>query len=102
MGASQPFVSTTFAKISIIHVKAMQEKIFVVLQNREIVFYIKMVANYPLEISRVIMKADLIVLNLLGFDVILGMDYLFRNFTSINCRQWTVTFQMFGMEDKVF
>lgn len=31
------------------------------------------------------MEMDLIVFDLLGFDVILGMNWLFRYFVSIDC-----------------
>lgn len=39
---------------------------------------------------------------LIGFDVILGMDWLFNHFASFDCRQKMIAFQVPGMEDKLF
>lgn len=51
-----------------------------------------------LKIEGVPLEVDLIVLDMLGFDVILGMDWLFRHFPSIDCHLRTITFLVKRME----
>ncbi|XP_035551065.1 uncharacterized protein LOC118349659 [Juglans regia] len=77
----------------------MQQKVSVALTNEETVFCTKMIVECPLEINNVISKVDLLVFVFLGLNIILGMDWLFRHFASINCQQRTVTSRMPGMED---
>lgn len=44
----------------------------------------------------------MIVFNMFGINVILGMEWLFRHFIGIDCRWRTVTFSMPRMEDMFF
>lgn len=48
------------------------------------------------------MKADLILSNLLRFDIISGQDWLFSNFTSISCCKRIVTLQLPREEEMMF
>ena len=43
------------------------------------------------------MPANLVLLNIVDFDVILGMDWLDYNYAMLNCRQKIVTFHRPGM-----
>lgn len=85
LGASQSFVLSTFAMISGLGTKLMQQKVFVALPTGETISCARIAMNCPLEIGGVVMEADLILFKLLGFDIILRMDWLFRHYTSINC-----------------
>lgn len=48
-------------------------------------YYIKVVRKCPLEIDDILLEANLVMFKMLGFDVILGMDWLFKQFISIDC-----------------
>ncbi|XP_060673793.1 exopolygalacturonase-like [Ziziphus jujuba] len=48
------------------------------------------------------MEADLILLDLSGLDVILDMDWLARNHTSVDCYNKEVTFRRPGLPEVVF
>lgn len=50
----------------------------------------------PLDLGGKVFEVDLIVFNLLGFDIILRMNWLFRHYTSINSRSWVVSFHQIG------
>lgn len=80
----------------------MQQKVLVVLTNEEMVFCTKIIVECPLEMDYVILEVDLLVFELLGFDIILSMDWLFKHFASIGCRQRTMTTQVLRMKDRVF
>jgi hypothetical protein len=49
--------------------------------------YRKCVDNYPIEIEGRILPAKLAVFGMLGFDVILGMDWLSKYEANIDCRR---------------
>lgn len=48
--------------------------------------------SYPVLVADKVLHTDLIVLPLLDFDLILGMDWLFMHHTSIDYRSKVVTF----------
>ena len=48
------------------------------------------------------LHADLIVLDMNDYDVILGMDWLSKYGATINCKEKTVTFQLSGKESFTF
>lgn len=50
----------------------------------------------PIRIGDRELVADLMVLDMRDFDVILGMDWLATHHASINCRPKEVTFQILG------
>jgi len=54
----------------------------------------KCVDNCPIIIEGRKLPARLAVFNMLGFDVILGMDWLLRYDASIDCRKKEVTFRL--------
>ena len=47
--------------------------------------------NYPLSIDQEVFEADLIQLDLLEFDIILGMDWLSKHGATIDCQKQKVT-----------
>lgn len=66
----------------------------VALPTREVIVCSKVALGYPLDLGGKVLEADLIVFNLIGFDIIMGMDWLFRHYTSINCQSQVVNFQL--------
>lgn len=54
----------------------------------------RIVRNCPLEIAGVRLNANSLAFHLLGFDVILGMDWLSEHYAKIGCRKKEITFEM--------
>lgn len=57
-----------------------------------------MVENCPINIKGKNLPINLSVFKSLGYDVILGMDWLSKYYASINCREKVVVFQLPGVE----
>lgn len=96
--ASLSFVSSTLVKLDSLRTQPMSQGIMVALPNEERVFYTNVAKGRPLEVGGVSLKANLIVFSTLGFNVILGMNWLFKHFASIYCHLRTTTFQVPEME----
>lgn len=52
----------------------------------------KVAIGCPLVLCRHVLEVNLIVFNLLEFDIILGMYWLFQHYSCINCFRQTVSF----------
>jgi hypothetical protein len=75
-GASQSSVSATFAWMCNLVTEPLSQSLVVALPNGEIVCCSKVALGCPLVFGERTLEADLIVFKLLGFDIILGMDWL--------------------------
>ena len=53
-------------------------------------------------IEDVVMPANLLLLDIADFDVILGADWLHYNYADIHCREKTVTFRRPGLPEVTF
>ena len=58
----------------------------------------KVCRNCPLEIGHLILSANLVVIDMNDFDIILGMDWLSKHHAFIDCRKKTVCFKISGEE----
>ncbi|KAM1382098.1 hypothetical protein ACFX2F_034605 [Malus domestica] len=58
--------------------------------------------GYPVMIEDVVMPANLMPLDIMDFDVILGTDWLHYNRTKIDCYGKTVTFHRSGLPEVTF
>jgi hypothetical protein len=47
----------------------------------------KFIENCPIVIGDRVLPANLVVFQMLGFDVILGMDWLSKHYANIDCRK---------------
>ena len=52
----------------------------------------KVYKKYPVTVLHRVLLADLIELDMVDFDVILGMDWLYSSYASIDCRTRVVKF----------
>ena len=52
----------------------------------------KVYKKYPITVLYRVLLADLIELDMVDFDVILGMDWLYSSYASIDCRTRVVKF----------
>ncbi|XP_041016255.1 uncharacterized protein LOC121258783 [Juglans microcarpa x Juglans regia] len=96
LGASQSFISATFAWMCNLVFKPLSQSLVVKLPNGKTVWCSKVTLGCPLVINGMTLKADLIRFKLLEFDIILGIDWLYQYFVSINCRSRIVSFQLPG------
>ncbi|KAF5468833.1 hypothetical protein F2P56_012950 [Juglans regia] len=93
-GASQSFVSATFAQMCNLVMEPLSQSLLVTLPNGEMVWCSKVALGCPLDFGGRTLDADLIVFKLLGFDIILGMDWLYRYSANIECRSRVIGFQL--------
>ncbi|XP_035545519.1 uncharacterized protein LOC118348279 [Juglans regia] len=93
-GASQSFVSATFVRMCNLVTEPLPQSLVVALPNGEIVCCSKVALGCPLDLGGRTLDADLIVFKLLGFDIILGMDWLYRYSANIDCRRRVIGFQL--------
>jgi hypothetical protein len=61
--------------------------------------YGKYVGNCPIVIEGRVLPAKLAVFGMMGFDVILGMDWLSKYNANMDCRRKEITFQLHGIEE---
>jgi hypothetical protein len=64
-----------------------------------VVTYKKYVGNCPIVIEGRVLPAKLAVFGMMGFDVILGMDWLSKYNANMDCRRKEITFRPHGMEE---
>ena len=58
--------------------------------------------NCPVSIEGRELLADLVLLDVIDFDVILGMDWLSQHFAIVDCRRKEVIFRISNIEDFKF
>ncbi|KAF5465159.1 hypothetical protein F2P56_015188 [Juglans regia] len=93
-GASQSFVSATFARMCNLVTEPLSQSLVVTLPNGEMVWCSKVALGCPLDFGGRTLDADLIVFKLLGFDIILGMDWLYCYSANIDCRSRIIGFHL--------
>lgn len=89
---SHSFISTMFAHLSKLATKPLSESLNVTLLMGDMVVCSKVVLGNPLVLCRHVLETNLIVFNLLGFDIILGMGWLSRHYACINYHSRTFSF----------
>ncbi|XP_022858604.1 uncharacterized protein LOC111379464 [Olea europaea var. sylvestris] len=92
-GSTHSFISTIF--MDKIGSKCVETNniLEVSTPSGEVVNTNQMVKDVKLEIEGKVLKADLYILGMKDFDVILGMDWLGRNYATIVCHKNEVLFQ---------
>ncbi|XP_074356328.1 uncharacterized protein LOC141696034 [Apium graveolens] len=84
-GVTKSFVSKEFAEKLNLKVEPLKESFQVEIANQEIIPVNQVYGNCNLELGAVRYQVDLIPFRLGEFDVILGMDWLSRNHSQIDC-----------------
>ena len=85
-------MSSTFARVCNLVTEPLLKAMVVALPDGEMVWCSKVALGCPLNFEGRFLDADLVVFKLLGFDIILGMDWLYRYSASINCRSRIISF----------
>ncbi|XP_042396530.1 uncharacterized protein LOC121986642 [Zingiber officinale] len=93
LGATHSFVSDTFLKRLKILPEVMDFGFSVTIPSGDQMISTKIVKNLELRLQKNVVRADLIILPMAEFDIILGMDWLSQNRASIDFRQRLVSIQ---------
>ncbi|KAL0549424.1 hypothetical protein IC582_013906 [Cucumis melo] len=91
-GSSHSFISSTFVLHARLEVEPLQHVLSVSTPSRECMLSKEKVKTCQIEIAGHVIEVTLLVLDMLDFDVILGMDWLAANHASIDCSRKEVTF----------
>ncbi|KAL0549014.1 hypothetical protein IC582_013494 [Cucumis melo] len=91
-GSSHSFISSAFVSHARLEVEPLHHVLSVSTPSGECMFSKEKVKACQIEIAGHVIEVTLIVLDMLDFDVILGMDWLAANHASIDCSRKEVTF----------
>jgi hypothetical protein len=101
-GATHSFISSSYVKLCRLTTEPLELNMCVTTPVGDTITCRKGVNNCPIGIEGRILPAKLAVFGMLGFDVILGMDWLAKYDASINCRRKEVTFRPHGIDEFTF
>ncbi|KAL0556806.1 hypothetical protein IC582_005323 [Cucumis melo] len=91
-GSSHSFISSAFVLHARLEVEPLHHVLSVSTPSGECMLSKEKVKACQIEITGHVIEVTLIVLDMLDFDVILGMDWLAANHASIDCSRKEVTF----------
>ncbi|KAL0534025.1 hypothetical protein IC582_028302 [Cucumis melo] len=91
-GSSHSFISSAFVSHARLEVEPLHHVLLVSTPSGECMLSREKVKACQIEIAGHVIEVTLIVLDMLDFDVILGMDWLAANHASIDCSRKEVTF----------
>ncbi|KAL0553899.1 hypothetical protein IC582_007803 [Cucumis melo] len=91
-GSSHSFISSAFVSHARLEVEPLHQILSVSTLSGECMLSKEKVKACQIEIAGHVIEVTLIVLDMLDFDVILGMDWLAANHASIDCSRKEVTF----------
>jgi hypothetical protein len=100
LGATHSFVSIVFVRLSTLVVRTLEPGLAVTTPLGKTVVYKCVVCECPVSICGRVLLANLVVLPMFSYDVILGMDWLTRHSTVIDCAWKQMTLMPWG-EGKV-
>ena len=93
-GASHSFVSSSFVKAHDMKVDVGNHKWHVRIPTGDTQISKAICMRCPLTIGHLEMPADLVIMEMNDFDIILGMDWLSEYYTFIDCREKKVIFKI--------
>jgi hypothetical protein len=80
----------------------LNQNITVLTPTGDVVTCRKFIKNCPIVIGNRVLPANLAVFQMLGFDIILGMDWLSKYYANIDCRKKEVIFRSLSEEEFKF
>ncbi|XP_040990916.1 uncharacterized protein LOC121238139 [Juglans microcarpa x Juglans regia] len=92
-GALQSFMPAAFAQICSLQTELLPRRVVVLIPDGNTVACTRLVKNCPIELEGRALKANLLVFGQMEFDLILGMDWLFKHYAEIDCRKREVVFK---------
>ena len=101
-GATHSFISTMFADCWDRSKDNIRQTSRTVLSSNDIMLSNYWLHDVPVVISRRELSVDLVVLDIVDYDVILGMDFLSKYGATIDCKAKVVSLQLPGEERFMF
>ena len=98
-GASRSFISTSFALHANRELTLLKSKLIVTTSLGERIMRTSVFKGYEVVIEGIVLKANLIPLEILDFDVILGMDWLSNHRVLMNCFTKKIQFEKPGYQN---
>jgi hypothetical protein len=83
--ATHSFVSNCFAKACCLESEALDINLAVATPIGSTILCTSIVKNCPIQVEGNIMPANLVVFEMSGFDIILGMDWLSKYHACVDC-----------------
>jgi hypothetical protein len=99
-GATHSFVSIVFVRLSRLVVRTLEPGLVVTTPVGKTVVYKHVVCECPISIYGSVLPANLVVLSMFSYDVILRMDWLTKHSAVVDCALKQVTLTPWG-EGKV-
>jgi hypothetical protein len=99
-GATHSFVSIVFLRLSRLVVRTLEPSLAVTTPIGKTMVCNRVVCKCPISICGRVLPADLVVLLMFSYDVIINMDWLMKHSSIINCILKQVTLTPWG-EGKV-
>ncbi|XP_035546511.1 uncharacterized protein LOC118348590 [Juglans regia] len=93
-GVSRSFVYYDCGQRCRLCMEPLSRKVLVAILDGKIVGCTRVVKDCRLEVAGLTLIADLIVFHLMGFDFIVGMDWLSKHYAKIDCRQREIVFDL--------
>jgi hypothetical protein len=84
-GATQSFVSIVFVRLSRLVVRTLEPNLAVTTPVEKIVVCKRVVCKCLISICGRVLLANLVVLPMFSYDIILGMDWLTKHLAIVNC-----------------
>ncbi|KAF5477353.1 hypothetical protein F2P56_004002 [Juglans regia] len=101
-GATHSFISNHYASLSERLPEPLETSMFVIMPLGEHINCSSVLVGCPVGIQGSILPTDLVIFNMFGFDVILGMDWLSQNHACVDCFNMRVAFKSKNGEEFSF
>ncbi|VVA37377.1 PREDICTED: zf-CCHC domain-containing /RVP_2, partial [Prunus dulcis] len=101
-GATHSFVTPSFAHNADVKLSALRDELAISVPTGEIFYVGTVYRDSPVLVGDACLEADLIPLEMVGLDVILGMDWLAKHHASVDCFRKEVVFRSPGCPEVTF
>ncbi|VVA39499.1 PREDICTED: retrotransposon, partial [Prunus dulcis] len=101
-GATHSFVTPSFAHNANVSLTALRDELAISVPTGEIFYVGTVYCDSAVLVGDVCLEADLIPLQMVGLDVILGMDWLIKHHASVDCFRKEVILRSPGRPEVTF
>ncbi|VVA30996.1 PREDICTED: zf-CCHC domain-containing /RVP_2, partial [Prunus dulcis] len=101
-GATHSFVTPSFADNADVKLSALRSELAISVPTGEIFYVGTVYRDSPVLMGDICLEADLIPLEMMGLDVILGMDWLAKHHASVDCFRKEVVLRSPGRPEVTF